>query len=52
MSAVLQANALFASGADPRVGELLNHMLARVPVRELTFSPDPSFVPLLRSFGP
>lgn len=25
--------------------------LARVPARELTFAPDPSFVPLLRSFG-
>jgi hypothetical protein len=52
LSAILQANALFASPHDARVGDLLNRLVERVPTRELSFSPDPSFVPLLRSFAP
>jgi hypothetical protein len=49
-SAVLQANALFASAHDPHVEALVHRLVTRVPVRELTYAPDPSFVPLLRDF--
>jgi len=49
--AVLQANALFASAHDPHVAELVHRLATRVPVRELTFAPDPSFLPLLRDFS-
>jgi hypothetical protein len=49
--AVLQANALYSSPHDPRATELLARLAAEVPVRELTFAPEPSFVPLLRSFA-
>ena len=50
-NAVLQANALFAPARDPHVGDLVHRLAARVPVRELTFAPDASFVPLLRDFA-
>ncbi|HEX5045400.1 MAG TPA: hypothetical protein VFV75_21090 [Candidatus Polarisedimenticolaceae bacterium] len=50
--AVLQANALYSSPHDRRATELLARLATVVPVRELTFAPDPSFVPLLRDFAP
>lgn len=37
-----------AWGSDPRLGPLVDLLATRVPHRELTFAPDPSFVPLLR----
>jgi hypothetical protein len=46
--ALLAANVLYV-GAASRLA--LCERLATVPVRELTFRPDASFVPLLRAFG-
>jgi hypothetical protein len=47
----LAANLPFVSAAlecDPRVAFVVERLVTRVPCKELTFSPDPSFVELLR----
>ena len=51
VQARLVANVPFLAGAwgsDPRLGRLADRLATSVPHRELTFAPDPSFVPLLR----
>jgi len=48
----LAANLPFVSAAlqcDPRVSAVVERLATRVPCKELTFSPDPSFVDLLRA---
>ncbi len=40
-----------AFGADERIPATIEDLEASVPARTLTFSPDPSFLPLLSGFG-
>lgn len=50
-SAVLQANALFVSQHDRHLEDLVHRLVTHVPLRTLTYAPDPSFLPLLRDFA-